>query len=125
VSTLHVVLKLAEHVSESLREEVRPTEVKSHRGVFIVLSLALHLTLFLAMGAWLAPPPLIDLDLPEEIEIGMMDGDPGEAGEPPPATTVRCLPMSAATASRRSAWAAAWGSARAASAPASAARPAR
>jgi len=62
-----------------------PAEVKSHQSVFIVLSLALHLTLFLATGAWLAPPPLIELDLPDEIELGVMDGDPGEAGEPPPA----------------------------------------
>jgi hypothetical protein len=67
------------------RHETPEAVVKSHRGVFVVLSLALHLTLFLAMGAWLAPPPLIDLDLPEEIELGVMDGDPGEAGEPPPA----------------------------------------
>lgn len=68
-----------------MRPETPPSEVQTHRGVFVVLSLALHLTLFLAMGAWLAPPPLIDLDLPETIELGVMDGDPGEAGEPPPA----------------------------------------
>ena len=28
---------------------------------------------------------MLELDLPEDIELGVMDGDPGEAGEPPPA----------------------------------------
>lgn len=62
-----------------------PAEVKSHRGAFLALSLALHLTLFLALGAWLAPPQVLELLPPDEIELGVMDGDPGEAGEPPPA----------------------------------------
>ncbi len=76
---------MQEQFRESATPPAPPTELKTSRGVFVVLSLALHITLFLATGVWLTPPPLIDLELPDEIELGLMDGDPGEAGEPPPA----------------------------------------
>lgn len=69
----------------STDDEQSPTAVKRHGAVFVALSLALHLALLSAFGAWLAPPPLIELEPPEDVELGVLDGDPGEAGEPPPA----------------------------------------
>jgi hypothetical protein len=51
---------------------------------FLAASLALHLIAFLLFGLTSMQPDF-ELQLPDDVEIGLVDGDPGEEGSPPPA----------------------------------------
>ena len=67
-------------------EVPKPLRVRRGGSAFLLLSCVLHVLLFAMFGAWLdRPPPPFEIDTPDQIELGVMDGDPGEAGEPPPA----------------------------------------
>jgi hypothetical protein len=55
-------------------------------AAFVLCSGVLHAALFLAFAVG-ASKPLIDLKLPDNVELGIIDPDPGAQGAPPPAAS--------------------------------------
>jgi hypothetical protein len=53
----------------------------------LLVSGLLHVAALFA-GSWVAAAPVVEFEVPDQVEIGFVDEDPGASGEPPPAAAV-------------------------------------
>ncbi len=68
-----------------MSSELEPKPQRPHGLAFLVISVLLHVAAYFGFTLAAVAKAPIQIELPSEIEFGMVDTDPGQQGSPPPA----------------------------------------